>query len=118
MKNPRNAKDSVSGRDTWVRLLAPAAHRFGFAAVLCVLVLLFSGCGYFVKADRFMKQLVADVWAFGSEPQANAQPGETEAEGRRRHLRNERIDRQSLMRDIDRMMLTDQPSKLTDKRIP
>ena len=118
MKNPRKAKDSVFGWDAWVRLLVPAARRFGFAAVLCVLVLLFSGCGYFVKADRFAKQLGAYVWTLGSESEASAQPGETEAEGRRRHLRNKRINQQSLMRDLDRMMLTDQPSKLTDKRIP
>jgi hypothetical protein len=46
------------------------------------------------------------------------QPGETAAEGRRRHLRNERINRQEMMADIDRVMLFDRPSRLTDKRIP
>ncbi|MHC4426307.1 MAG: hypothetical protein ACYSYV_09440 [Planctomycetota bacterium] len=46
------------------------------------------------------------------------QPGETAAEGRRRHLRNERINRQEMMADIDKAMLFDRPSKLTDKRIP
>jgi hypothetical protein len=46
------------------------------------------------------------------------QPGETAAEGRRRHLRNERINRQELMADIDKAMLYDRPSRLTDKRIP
>jgi hypothetical protein len=46
------------------------------------------------------------------------QPGETAAEGRRRHLRNDRIHQQELMADIDTFMLTDKPSKLTDKRIP
>ena len=46
------------------------------------------------------------------------QPGETAAEGHRRHLRNLRVDQQSLMEDIDKVMLTDQPSKLTEKRIP
>ena len=46
------------------------------------------------------------------------QPGETAAEGRRRHLRNERIHQQELMADIDTFMLTDKPSKLTDKRMP
>ena len=46
------------------------------------------------------------------------QPGETAAEGRRRHLRNERIDQGGLMSDIDTFLLTDKPSKLTDKRIP
>jgi len=47
-----------------------------------------------------------------------SQPGETAAEGHRRHKRNLRIDRQEMMQDIDKVMLTDQPSKLTDKRIP
>ncbi len=46
------------------------------------------------------------------------QPGETAAEGRRRHLRNARIDQQELMADVDKFMLSDKPSKLSDKRIP
>jgi hypothetical protein len=46
------------------------------------------------------------------------QLGETEAEGNRRHLRNLRINQQQLMEDIDRTMMFDKPSKLTDKRIP
>jgi hypothetical protein len=47
-----------------------------------------------------------------------AQPGETTAEGHRRHLRKLRIDNQQMMEDIDTVMLTDQPSKLSDKRLP
>ena len=46
------------------------------------------------------------------------QPGETAAEGRRRHLRNARINQGELMADVDKFMLSDKPSKLTDKRIP
>ncbi len=46
------------------------------------------------------------------------QMGETAAEGRRRHQRNLRINRQQLMADLDKFMLVDKPSKLTDKRIP
>ena len=46
------------------------------------------------------------------------QMGETVAEGHRRHLRNSRLNRQQLMADLDSFMLTDKPSKLTDKRIP
>jgi len=46
------------------------------------------------------------------------QPGETAAEGRRRHLRNARIDQGELMADMDKFMQSDKPSKLTDKRIP
>ena len=61
---------------------------------LCAMVFWLSGCGFFEKS------------------------GETAAEGHRRHLRNLRVDNQSLMDDIDTVLLTDQPSKLTDKRIP
>ncbi|TKJ32567.1 MAG: hypothetical protein CEE38_22975 [Planctomycetes bacterium B3_Pla] len=46
------------------------------------------------------------------------QPGETVAEGRRRHLRNARINQGELMADMDKFMQSDKPSKLTDKRIP
>lgn len=46
------------------------------------------------------------------------QMGETEAEGHRRHQRNLRLNRKQLMEDIDTVLLLDEPSKLTDKRIP
>ena len=60
--------------------------------VLCLLTMWLTGCG--------------------------VQPGETKAEGRRRHIRNTRINKQEMMQDIDRSLLLDQPSKLSDKRIP
>jgi len=47
-----------------------------------------------------------------------SQMGETEAEGHRRHLRNVRINQQGLTEDIDKALLIDKPSKLTDRRIP
>jgi len=47
-----------------------------------------------------------------------SRPGETEAQGHRRHLRNLRINQQELMEDVDKTLLFDQPSKLTDKRAP
>lgn len=46
------------------------------------------------------------------------QMGETSAEGRRRHQRTLRMNRQEFMADLDAFMLLDKPSKLTDKRIP
>lgn len=46
------------------------------------------------------------------------QMGETAAEGRRRHIRNNRLNQQALMADLDMFWLLDKPSKLTDKRIP
>jgi hypothetical protein len=62
--------------------------------ILCALVFLPYGCGSF------------------------AHLGETEAEARRRHLRTARINQQELVEDIDKALLLDKPSKLTDKRIP
>jgi len=49
---------------------------------------------------------------------SNEQLGETTAEGSRRHQRVLRINQSELMSDIDKALLFDQPSKLTDKRIP
>ena len=46
------------------------------------------------------------------------QMGETAAESKRRHKRVLRINRQEMMADIDKVLLLDKPSKLTDKRIP
>jgi len=56
--------------------------------------------------------------AYGCSPSWYEQPGETAAEGHRRHLRNLRINHQEMMWDIDQALLTDQPSRLTDKRMP
>ena len=69
--------------------------RLGGIAILCALVLWVGGCG-----------------------KGAAQPGETAAEGRRRHKRTVRINRQQMMEDIDHFMLLDEPSKLTGKTIP
>jgi hypothetical protein len=46
------------------------------------------------------------------------QPGETAAEGCRRHDRVAGINQQEMMADIDEVLLLDRPSRLTDKRIP
>ncbi len=46
------------------------------------------------------------------------QMGETTAQGQIRHQRNIRINQQELMADIDKTMLLDEPSRLTDRRIP
>ena len=43
--------------------------------------------------------------------------GETAAEGHRRHLRQLELARQGIADDFDAVLLTDQPTRLSDKRI-
>lgn len=69
-------------------------YRVILSIILCVLVFLPLGCG---------------SWA---------QPGETAAEARRRHKRVLSVNRREMMADIDKLLLLDRPSRLTDKRIP
>jgi len=59
--------------------------------------------------------LVSVFLPFGCSSQ---QPGETAAEGHRRHQRVVRINQQEMMADIDTALMLDEPSKLSDKRIP
>lgn len=113
MKSIEKAQIAVNGRSKAGRF---TGCLFVLSFVLCSLVFWLSGCGYVVRTARFVDDVFKDVLMLGSKEEF-AQLGETEAEGRRRHLRNERLDRQQLMADIDRVLLTDQPSKLTDKRI-
>ncbi|MHC4759629.1 MAG: hypothetical protein ACYTE8_13355 [Planctomycetota bacterium] len=47
-----------------------------------------------------------------------SQPGETVAEGHRRHKRVLSIHQQQLTEDIDKALLIHEPSKLTERRIP
>ena len=51
-------------------------------------------------------------------PYGCTQPGQTRAEGHRKHLRTLRVNQQEMIHDIDRAMLWDQPSRLTERRIP
>lgn len=46
------------------------------------------------------------------------QPGETAAEVHRRHSRTMRLNSQMMMSDIDKFLLLDKPSMLSDRRIP
>ncbi len=45
-------------------------------------------------------------------------PGLTKAEVKRRQKRMLRLNHQEMLADIDRVLMLDEPSKLTDKRIP
>jgi len=60
------------------------------------------------------------LWALVFVPSGcgSWQAGETAAESQRRHERVLRINRKEMMADIDKFLLLDKPSKLTDKRIP
>jgi hypothetical protein len=49
---------------------------------------------------------------------STTQLGETAAEGQRRHDRVMRINQSEFWADIDMFLLLDEPSRLTDKRIP
>jgi len=46
------------------------------------------------------------------------QPGETFAEGHRRHIRTARINQKLLMEDIDKVLLLDRPRSTSEMRIP
>jgi len=69
-------------------------------------------------ASKLILSLVLWVLIFLPCGCSTAQPGETAAEGRRRHDRVARINQQELMQDIDKSLMLDRPSRLTDKRIP
>ena len=49
---------------------------------------------------------------------ATQQPGLTAAEVNRNHKRALRLNTQMMMSDIDKFLLLDKPSMLTDRRIP
>jgi hypothetical protein len=67
-------------------------RKFVLGLILCFMAFLLTGC---------LEQL-----------------GENTAEGKRRHTRVLRTNQQELMSDIDKVLLMDKPSRLTDKRIP
>ncbi|MCX5643259.1 MAG: hypothetical protein NTZ17_01030 [Phycisphaerae bacterium] len=46
------------------------------------------------------------------------QPGETAAEVHRRHVRAMRLNSRMMMSDIDKFLMLDRPSMLSDRRIP
>lgn len=47
-----------------------------------------------------------------------SQPGETATEVGRRHDRILRLNSQMVLSDVDRTLLLDRPTRLTDKRLP
>jgi len=55
----------------------------------------------------------AVFWLCGCE-----QPGETVAKGDRRHQRNLSVNQESFNSDLDRALLFDRPSRLTDTKMP
>jgi hypothetical protein len=65
---------------------------FAVAAAACISVLVLAGCG--------------------------GQPGETKAEVGRRHDRIVRLNGEMMRSDIDKVLLLDRPSRLSDKRLP
>ena len=49
---------------------------------------------------------------------ATRQPGQTASEVQRRHQRIGRLNSDMMMADIDKFLLFDKPSMLTDRRVP
>ncbi|MHC4864560.1 MAG: hypothetical protein ACYTEX_10775 [Planctomycetota bacterium] len=80
---------------------------------LCLLVRPLVSCIRFVACALLMCSLMLAAAGCSSY----AQPGETEAEGRRRHARNLTIGQQQMVEDVDTFFLTDKPSKLSRKRV-
>jgi outer membrane lipopolysaccharide assembly protein LptE/RlpB len=68
--------------------------QFILTILLMAAVVVVTGCGFF------------------------AQPGMTAQEAHREHLRILRVNNQQMMRDVDRVLGFDQPSMLTDKKLP
>jgi hypothetical protein len=65
--------------------------------------------------------LVATVLVFVFMPlgcSSLSQPGQTAAEGSRKHHRIARLNQQEMMSDIDAVLMLDEPSRLSDQRIP
>ena len=71
-----------------------------------------------VSLCKVILSVILLVLVFASFGCSSVQPGETAAEGSRRHRRITRINQQGMMADIDMVLMLDRPSKLTDKRIP
>jgi hypothetical protein len=65
---------------------------FALAAAACISAMVLAGCG--------------------------GQPGETKAEVGRRHDRVVRLNNEMMRSDIDKVLLLDRPSHLSDKRLP
>jgi hypothetical protein len=61
--------------------------------------------------------LCALLFALAGCSEYYAQPGETTAEGHRRHLRNLSVNHQNMMRDLDVFWLSDEPDMATKFKI-
>ena len=69
----------------------------------------------FVRRVLLVVALLGIILSLGC---AMNQPGETMAEGNRRHRRVLSINSQGFWSDVDTLFLTDKPSTLTDMRLP
>ena len=74
------------------KVMGLTLRALALAFVLCALMLLPCGCG--------------------------GHPGETAAEANRRHKRILRVNGEELRSDVDRVLLLDRPSQLSDRRLP
>jgi hypothetical protein len=88
-------KSVVADKNTKHRISRVNLRALTLALILGALVLLSCGC--------------SSGWNY---------PGETAAEGHRRHKRVVRTNMEMMRADIDAVLLLDRPSLLTDKRLP
>jgi hypothetical protein len=58
--------------------------------------------------------LFASVWTLCG----CTQPGETMAETNRRHRRVLEVNNETMLKDLDEVLMWDRPSHLTDERVP
>ncbi len=72
----------------------------------------------FVSVCKVILPVIMLVLVFMPFGCSSSQLGETSAEGHRRHKRMARINQQEMMADIDAVFMLDEPSRLTEKRIP
>ena len=105
-----------------VYLSAATADETGQNLKLSVIVL-FLRKGVLMKSVssficKTLLTIVLGVFIFALAGCSTQQPGETSFEGDIRHKRTMRINHQEMMSDIDRFLLLDEPSKLTERRIP
>lgn len=83
-----------------MKVKSVSIYKLLLGTILCILVFSLAGCGVITGVAELFHQ-----------------PGETAAEGHRRHLRNLSVNQQNMAGDLDRALLFDRPSRAHDRII-